>query len=368
MVKTSGQDLGCERAFSTAAPAQPQERAVSSRTASGENAISCFRFCGGRVMFRRVLSLLVRRKKNSINRNHPSVLASFLPTLSRPCHHPTRNENDCRVPKAWAAATKAPVDRDPLGEDGEQQEQSQEQQQEQHERQRSSATAPLLSPSEFSLVLRPDIGGDEHLLPIHEGPWTPDGSAWFQAKISLLQGGPQPAATAVPTGAKGAPAIGGLEIPRSGGCRGAGGVAESEGLDQELGGGGGTGLSVTLRPEGEGQRRARLEGEAIAAMVLEDERSRRVGAGVSRLEREAAGKMSKAEEERRSSRLAAAVFAARVRRNFSSSTQIPAAAAVAAVVRRRKHSSESGDALRALGFSVLSTTNARGSGNWSLQQ
>lgn len=203
------------------------------------------------------------------------------------------------------------MDRDPLCEDGEQQQPPQEQQHEQHERQHPSATSPLLSPSDFSLVLRPDIGGDEHLLPIHEGPWTPDGSAWFQAKISLLQGSAQPAVSAVPTAAK--PTTGGLELPRRGGCRQAGGGAESEGLDQELGGGGSTGLSVTLRPEGEGQRRARLEGEATAAMVLEDERSRRVGGGVSRLEREAASKAGAAEEERRSSRLAVAVFAAKAR-------------------------------------------------------
>jgi len=245
--------------------------------------------------------------------------------------------------KAWASETKAPVDRDPLGEEGEhqkqQQEEQQEEQQEQYERLRSSPTAPLLSPSEFSLVLRPDIGGDEHLLPIHEGPWTPDGSAWFQAKISLLQGGAQPAAAAaaVLPATKGIPSTGGLELPRSGGCRRAGGVAGSGGLDQELGGRGDTGLSVTLRPEGEGQRRARLEGEATAAMLLEDERSRRVGGGVSRLEREAAAKSNANEEERRSSRLAAAVFAAKVRAvTLSSSTQIPAAVATAACGAQRE--------------------------------
>ncbi|CAN0232236.1 unnamed protein product, partial [Ectocarpus sp. 12 AP-2014] len=66
--------------------------------------------------------------------------------------------------KAWAAAVKAPVDRDLLR--GKLQQQN----------------SPEHSPSDFVLVLRPDIDSDEHLLPIHESPWTPDGKTWFQAK------------------------------------------------------------------------------------------------------------------------------------------------------------------------------------------
>lgn len=192
------------------------------------------------------------------------------------------------------------MDRNPLG-DGQDQPK---QQQDQDGRQRSVANARLLSPSDFCLVLRPEIGSDEHLLPIHEGSWTPDGNVWFQAKISLLQGGTQHAVAAA-ADVEGGPTDG-LELPRHGECH-----RESCG-ESEASSGGGTGLSVTLRPEGEGQRRARLEGEATAAMILEDERSRRVGGGVSRLEKDAAGKAGAAEEKRRSSRLAAVVFTAKV--------------------------------------------------------
>lgn len=189
------------------------------------------------------------------------------------------------------------MDRDPLREAH--------QPSEQLERQRfAEATLPLLSPSDFSLVLRPDIGSDEHLLPIHESPWTPDGKVWFQAKISLLQ---DDASSAI--AAAGGAAAGGLGAPRHEEHR-RGGSAEKTVSDQELGGGGG--LSVTLRPEGAGQRRARLEREAAAAMALEDERSRRVGEGVSRLEKEAASRSGADRESRRAASLAAAVFTAKV--------------------------------------------------------
>lgn len=71
-------------------------------------------------------------------------------------------------------------------------------------------------------------------------------------------------------------------------------------------------MSVTLRPEGAGHRRARLEREAVAAMALEDERSRQVGEGISRLEKEAASRLGVVEESRRAASLAAAVFSAKV--------------------------------------------------------
>lgn len=166
---------------------------------------------------------------------------------------------------------------------------------------------PLLSPSEFSLVLRPDIGSDDHLLPIHESPWTPDGKVWFQAKISLLQDD-APSAVAVAPAWRGV-AAGALGAPRHRGqCREDG--ADKKTADQELGGG--AGLSVTLRPEGAGQRRVRLEREEAAAMALEDERSRQVGEGMSRLEKEAAGRLKVVEESRRAASLAVAVFTAKV--------------------------------------------------------
>lgn len=176
----------------------------------------------------------------------------------------------------------------------------------------AETTLPLLSPSDFSLVLRPDIGSDEHLLPIHESPWTPDGNVWFQAKISLLQDDKQASAVAVAAGGDVAGGLGALchgEQPREDG-------AEKNVSDQDLGGG--AGLSVTLRPEGAGQKRARLQREAAAAMALEDERSRQVGDGMSRLEKEAAGRPGVVEESRRAASLAAAVFTAKVGERWAS--------------------------------------------------
>ena len=73
-------------------------------------------------------------------------------------------------------ATNAPVDPDPLPE-AKIKEEGEAQQFQSHDKQFWS---------EFSLVLRPDIGPDEHLAPIYETPWTADGKTWYDAKISLL--------------------------------------------------------------------------------------------------------------------------------------------------------------------------------------
>lgn len=231
------------------------------------------------------------RKRKHVRLRRPCLSVCLSPTAKR------KNDGIC---KAWAAATRAPVDPDPLRQTKEPNQY--------YERQLSPETSvPLLSPSEFSLVLRPDIGSDEHLLPIHESPWTPDGKAWFQAKISLLQDD-APSAVAG-TAAGGGGVAGGLgaphheEQPREG-------SAEKNVSDQDLGGG--AGLSVTLRPEGAGQRRLRLEREAAAAMAVEDERSRRVGEGMSRLEKEAAGRARVVEERSRAANLAATLFTAKV--------------------------------------------------------
>lgn len=205
--------------------------------------------------------------------------------------------------QAWAAAIKAPVDRDPLRGTLQQQQHS-----------------PELSPSDFVLVLRPDIDSDEHLLPIHESPWTPDGKTWFQAKVSLLQGAPAapaPGVVMTAVGPRGSHTNGErgrgaglLPLGRDHTCSSVGEGSKplkNEELGEKSGG-----LSVTLRPEGAGQRRARLEREASALMAHEDERSRLVGRGVSRLDKETAGRAAAVEEARRSSRLAAAVFTLRV--------------------------------------------------------
>lgn len=191
---------------------------------------------------------------------------------------------------------------------------------------------PLLSSSDFLLVLRPDIGSDDHLMPIHESPWTPDGKVWFQAKISLLQVAPTAnteAATATATATPGRLSGGHINWDGAhGGERATGGgagialhgreyrganadeKASEELSDQEIGGG--AGLSVTLRPEGAGQRKARLEREAVVTMALEDERSRRVSQGDSRLYKEAAERVGAVEEARRLSGLTVAVYTAKV--------------------------------------------------------
>lgn len=208
---------------------------------------------------------------------------------------------------------KAPVDADPLR--GIQHEEDRQKQR------RSTESETLLSPSEFSLVFRPDIDSDEHLLPIHESPWTPDGQSWFQAKISLLQGRPPASATTTPGGPSWNNPTGTVDGRGRGNHSSSGGEhamgdnnnTKSKGgvlQDQRLGES--AGLAVTLRPEGAGQRRARLEREAVEAMAAEDERSRLVGGYTARLESEAAGRAAAVEENRRASRRAAAAFTARV--------------------------------------------------------
>ncbi|CAM9852836.1 unnamed protein product [Scytosiphon promiscuus] len=204
--------------------------------------------------------------------------------------------------KAWATAVKAPIDVDPLR--GVQQEGERHQ----HLQQRATQRDYFLSPSEFSLVLRPDIDSDEHLLPIHEGPWTPDGKAWYQAKISLLQSAPATRAATASVA---------LSRKRRSGCSsgdGSGGRSSGDGQvfrDKEVGES--AGLSVTLRPEGAGQRRVRLEGEAMAAMAAEDEKSKLVCRFTSRLEREAAARAAAVEGACFSSRFAEMAFTARAR-------------------------------------------------------
>eukprot|EP00752_Nemacystus_decipiens_P007282 g6518.t1 len=203
--------------------------------------------------------------------------------------------------QAWAAAVNAPVDPDPL--------RGMQLPTQTHERQHSTdAMVPLLSPSEFLLVLRPDISSDEHLLPIHESPWTPDGKVWFQAKISLLQDDASSAVIAAPAGRESD--TGGLGAPHREEQRRRG--SDDKNIwDQELGGS--AGLSVTLRPEGVGQRRVRLEREATEAMALEDERSRQVCEGKSKLEKQAAGRARVVDERNRAATLATAVFTAKTR-------------------------------------------------------
>lgn len=240
------------------------------------------------------------RRREEGKHTHQRVSSFHSPPLLGLLFLPTPKRKRGRIDKAWVLTTGAPVDPDPL--------RKTHQSSQQHEGQHSTETAvPLLSPSEFSLVLRPDIDSDEHLLPIHESPWTPDGKVWFQAKISLLQDD-APSEVAVPP-AGGGGVAGGSGVPLYGEQR-RGGGAESKVSNQELGGG--AGLSVTLRPEGVGQRRARLEREAVAAMASEDDRSRQVGKGMSRLEKEAAGRSGLVEESRRAASLAAAVFTVKV--------------------------------------------------------
>lgn len=184
--------------------------------------------------------------------------------------------------KTWAAAINAPVDPEPLSE--------------------------LLEPadgkhgtsSQMSLVLRPDIGSDEHLLPIHEAPWTPDGRVWFHAKISLLQD-----------------AAGGGKAARessrsSNTTRGNGSELSKNGDNRQCEDECGVGMSVTLRPEGAVQRRLRFERQGSVEMALEDELSRLVGLSAARLEKEENDRKRAVEEARVSSKRAAAMVSVKV--------------------------------------------------------
>lgn len=151
------------------------------------------------------------------------------------------------------------------------------------------------SSSRFSLVLCPDISIDEHLLPLYDCPWTPDGKEWFHANISFLQGG----------NGKTYDDSSGVDSFSVSASRGSGEEITKEELR-------GAGLSITLWPEGSEQKRQRLESEAKLTMRVEDNISRVVGARVARSEKEAKNRELATEEARASSILAKMVSAAKV--------------------------------------------------------
>lgn len=162
----------------------------------------------------------------------------------------------------------------------------------------------------FSLVLRLDVGSEEHLLPIHEGPWTPDGEMWFHAKISLLQR----TAVAARQGAGGPIMPAGPAKDRGVGIGSWSRPGNEDMTDQ------GPGFSVTLRPEGEQQNRMRTEKKARERMGEEDGRSRQLTRVAFRLETEAKARMKQMEETLASSRLAAAVATEQVGTSMSNMT------------------------------------------------
>lgn len=163
----------------------------------------------------------------------------------------------------------------------------------------------------FSLVLRPDLDPDEHLLPIHEGPWSADGKEWFHAKMSFVQGDPAMSTTAASeaVGSRNGRATGGAAGNLFGTLLGCKSNAEGAGSENETRK---AGLSVTLRPEGGGERSVRWEQQAREAMAVEDNTSMLVGRSMARLEREAKGRERALEEGRASSRLVPEIFAAKV--------------------------------------------------------
>lgn len=252
------------------------------------------------------------------------------------------------TPKAWATATNAPVDPHPLPKVWRKGGGEESQLQSRNQSAFSSAESPslLLSPdhdnavfSELHLVLRPDISMDEHLPPMHESPWTPDGLTWYDAKISVLPpyveaGGPiqktpgtltrggvksyEEFATGVGHKNKEVATVGGenYRVSRSSvGVVGGGNITDcalvQPGTARNRGDAmeklRGAGLSITLRPEGGRQRRKRLEREATVAMSLEDERSRLIGKVIEGLAREAKARAKEREEARTSATLAATV-------------------------------------------------------------
>ena len=207
-------------------------------------------------------------------------------------------------------ATNAPVDPDPLP--------AAKLTREREEAQQFPGSHDKSFSSEFSLALRPDIGSDEHLPPIHETPWTADGKTWYDAKISVVPhtpgaktAGAKMMATNMPAAGEGqnnqfscfgtVSGGGGGGGEGRGGGPGWGGINDSDARLPPGGTVGGRnhskealqgagGLSITLRPEGGRQRRRRFEREATVAMCLEDERSRVVGEVIAGLGREAAAR------------------------------------------------------------------------------
>lgn len=209
---------------------------------------------------------------------HASVLSVFF----TPTNHTFYRR------QAWVASTQAPVESNPFPE------------------------TTQRYPSRISLVFRPDMDVDDHLLLIYEGPWTPDGSVWFHIKVRFIEGARMVSRGTVNAASlevrdrvagdyvEGGPSV---ESFHDKGVRTA--VVGGEGL--------GAGLSVTLRPEGLEQRKHRLEREETAAMGREDENSKMVGKMIARHESKSRGRKLELQEAKRLSKSRVAIFAARVR-------------------------------------------------------
>lgn len=198
---------------------------------------------------------------------HASALSVFL-TINNHMFYPRQ---------AWVATTQAPVESNPFP-----------------EAQRGPS-------SRFSLVFRPDMDVDDHLLLIHEGPWTPDGSVWYHVKVRFIEGAQMVSRWTVNAASlEGQDKVAGDYVE---------GGPSAENFHEGLGGG----LSVTLSPEGLEQRKRRLEGEEMVAMTREDESSRMVKDMIARGERESRARKLELQEAKRLSRSRVAIFAARVR-------------------------------------------------------
>lgn len=135
--------------------------------------------------------------------------------------------------------------------------------------------AATYSPAgDFSLVLRPNVDSDEHLLPIYEGPWSPDGKTWYDARISFVQG------SFDGTAGQGSGAI----LPAS--DLGANGGESRYGPENKSSINQGPELSTILRAEGLRQKFMRLEKYSTQRMGEEDERSKQRAMVDIRLEKE----------------------------------------------------------------------------------
>lgn len=213
------------------------------------------------------------------------MLPSANCVLCSPCYLGQRSQE-------WARAVKAPVDERPFPEAPPS-----------LEGYLPSSRPP---PDRFFLSLRPNVGGDEHLPALLEGPWSPDGEVWFEAKISFVRQGLRPGVQGDSPSDQN-PSDESSSGPKAvvGRWKRPPGLASSALFDaieaaSEL-----DSLSVTLRPEGVTQLTGRLESERRTEMAKEDETSRELAKVSRRLADEARARKIKAKDALATSKVAA---------------------------------------------------------------
>lgn len=152
----------------------------------------------------------------------------------------------------------------------------------------------------YALFLRPNVGSDDHLLSIYEGPWSPDRKTWYTARICFVQ---ERSAGAALQGTE-------VELSSSDNTESSHETARSQSHGPEL--------AVMLKPEGAQQKNTRLEKESREHMSGEDEISKKMLRAAVQLEHEKVARERASMDARARSALIAAVATEQVTSDLGS--------------------------------------------------